>query len=122
MRKEFEQQLTDLRVQIGRCQSEFGEIRRDVLEVFGQRIRAAQTVSFEWDGSETHESRGPVSHWNRKMFSQYQSDNEELSRKLMKRRIVKCMSEISTFRCFKKRIGAARVDRKQACAQLWRVA
>jgi hypothetical protein len=119
IRVEYEQLLTDLRKQMVKRQSMFGDIKRSVIDGVINKIHSAMGVILEVDPTGNHDDQTALAAKNRRVFAELEEENAELRRRVVKLRILKCLSEISTSRFFRKRMLAVEGDRKTAHAILW---
>jgi hypothetical protein len=119
IRDEYEQLLSDLKQQIAQRQLMFGDIKRSVIDTVARKIEAAMSVTLELDPSGSHDDQTSLAAKNKNLLAELESESTELRRRVLKLRIVKCLSEISTTRFFRKRLFAVENDRKAAHSLLW---
>lgn len=112
----FDDLVTDLKKEINFKQSEFGGIKKSVLDTVSKRILTAQGVTLERKEGETahEESVNP-----KDKLDNINAENADLAKKIKILRITRCMAMIALRRTFKKKIASAESDRRAANATLW---
>jgi hypothetical protein len=118
IRREFDDLLADLHVQIARRQSTFADIRRSVFEVVARRINAAMEVELDFNPAQTHD-RVAVATRNNDLFSAMKAENAGLAENVAKLRVLRTMNQLAIIRSLWKRIAAAELDRKVSHSMLW---
>jgi hypothetical protein len=118
-RVDFKQLLGDLQEQIGRGQSTFGDIRRAVYDHVARNIKTAQGLELKIDLSQRHLDENLVSAPGQMMLREFKADNDELVQDVTKLRVLRCVSQLSTIRSFKKRMMSVEIDWRTTHATLW---
>jgi hypothetical protein len=119
IRHEFLELLNDLTLLKSRRQLMFGDIRRNVIGSVARKIQVAKEVILQVDRSESSDSQNALAAQNMNLLAEVTAENAKTAAEVMRLRILRCLSEISTGRFFKKQIAAVASDRKQAHALLW---
>ncbi|EAY06950.1 hypothetical protein TVAG_099900 [Trichomonas vaginalis G3] len=114
-RVQFDDLVNDLKTEITNKKSEFGGIKKSVLDQVSKRIFTAQGVQLEVNG-EKHENGNND---NKKKIEDIEEENVLLQKKIKILRITRCMALIALKRSFSKKIASAESDRRSANAQLW---
>ena len=111
---EFDDLVNDLGHEIVKRKSQFGGIKKNVLDNVIKKINDARNVQLEMDKMQRVDSNYSTS-----KVRGIDIENTELKRKIKILRIIRCFGNIATKRVFAKKILSAESDRKQANSVLY---